>query len=464
MNRQIPLWVFLLCLLLGGVFVVVFGWSVRTTVTGSSSSGAFGRVAVQVSEFPSTTKQVVLELTGYVSGDYADAEVSIPREKAPDGPGFAPVSVAVGAAIPGLTLRATPETVPGWRLVSGTFEIDGEVMHAAMLISSDHEVVHLWRLDEEVSAGSAIEIRPRHRTFPHGIELLPDGSVIVAFDGGMTLQRIDACGGRDWVLDGEFHHALTLAPDDASVWGLLSDAEGWGDSLAEVRIADGEVLRRITMDEVIAANPDLDILGARRNDRRKSDPVSNERNSVGRWLTDPFHLNDVDPLPPALASAFPMFEAGDLVISARSLNMIFVIDPDTAEVKWWWAGTLRRQHDPDWIETGEIIVYDNRLGQDASRIVAVDPAESRQRTLFDGAGSGFFSRVRGKQQRRPDGSLIITSPQQGHAFEIDGEGSVVFEIVNAKPGSAAENYVISELRWYPLDRFDPASWDCAAAQ
>ena len=171
------------------------------------------------------------------------------------------------------------------------------------------------------------------------------------------------------------------------------------------------------MEDIIAANPEIDILELRRLHANGED--TNERNTKGEWLEDSFHLNDVEPLPIALAGAFPQFTPGDLLVSARELNLLFVIDQETLRVKWWRVGDTQRQHDPDWEPNGKISVLNNRMSRDYSEIVDIDPRTYQRTVRLDGRDFDFYTRIRGEQQRLPDGHLVVTSTRQGRAFEID---------------------------------------------
>lgn len=82
------------------------------------------------------------------------------------------------------------------------------------------------------------------------------------------------------------------------------------------------------------------------------------------------------------------------------------------------------------------------MSRDSSEIVAIDPVTYERRVLLDGRRNGFYSRIRGKQQMLDNGSLVVTSPQQGRAFEIDAVGKTALEIANLKPGSDTDNYVL----------------------
>ena len=91
---------------------------------------------------------------------------------------------------------------------------------------------------------------------------------------------------------------------------------------------------------------------------------------------DPTHLNDIELVTPELAAAFPMLKVGDLLVSLRNVSSLVAIDAETKMARWAMAGSFRRQHDPDLLPNGHILVFDNLGGDPAcgrSRILELDP-------------------------------------------------------------------------------------------
>ena len=217
--------------------------------------------------------------------------------------------------------------VGGLTAVLGSFEFD-DFAHGVLLLGPEGEVLHRW-LVNEVAIDDPSRRDPLHK-FPHGLVMLPDGSILVNFDGGVSLQRFDACGSVVWSLDRKYHHLMTLDETMSSVWTLVNEdpVAGEGDDLAlrreiqKISVEDGSIERRFTMRDVIDANPTLDVLGIRQIE---------ETSGGYTWDLDAIHDNDVDPLPSAYAERFPMFTPGDLLISLRSLNAVIVLDPETSE-------------------------------------------------------------------------------------------------------------------------------------
>jgi hypothetical protein len=220
--------------------------------------------------------------------------------------------------------------------------------------------------------------------------------------------------------------------------------------IQRLRVEDGEVRGTFSLRDVMEANPGIDIFGVHQIDYDWGG---------SDWETDPFHLNDVEPLPAALAPAFPGFEAGDLLLSPRSLNLVAVVDPETLRIKWYDFGRMRRQHDPDWQPDGTITVFDNSMHRPPSRILRIRPGhgsapETTVETIVNGADHGFYSAIRGKHQVLGNGDVLVTSSQQGRVFEVDGDGSVRFEFLNTYRGDFSTRFAVSEAIRLPLDHFE----------
>jgi hypothetical protein len=222
-NKTVPVWVLLLCLLLGALFTMLFGWSVKSTLAGGDNSGYLGKAAVMIASFPTTVKSVFTTIK--VDTVSKDETVRVPRTRA-DLTNFAPIKARPGIDVKGLVMHADMaalSSAPGWRILVGVFTIDGEVKNAALALSPDLEITRIWHLTE--SAIGDKQPRQPHRKFIHGFDIMNDGSVIFSFDSGISLQRFDLCGARIWSVPAEFHHTVTLDDSQEFVWTLV-DSRG----------------------------------------------------------------------------------------------------------------------------------------------------------------------------------------------------------------------------------------------
>ena len=173
-----------------------------------------------------------------------------------------------------------------------------------------------------------------------------------------------------------------------------------------------------------------------------------------------FHLNDVEELPAAIAEDFPMFEAGDLLVSLRNRNLVLVIGHER-KIKWWQIGPWIKQHDPDWKPGGMITVFDNNTGDRpaGSRIIELNPATSEVRSVYGGRDSEFFySGHRGKHQNLYPDRVLITESVPGRVFEVNTNKEIVWEYVNRY--SDTESAIISQANTYGSDYFSVVDWSC----
>lgn len=353
--------------------------------------------------------------------------------------GIEPTRLLVPAPDPGPAPLADAGPAEGVRLVAGVTS-DKTSRFGVRLLDRDGNETHFWPVHyDDLSAGETSE----RNVFLHGVAPLPDGSIVVNFDSGDTIARIGLCGDTLWTATGNFHHGIHRS-HDGTLWtwqNIPATEEGAPDDehIIQVDPATGRPLRRISLlDDVIRRHRLHGIFAIH------SEPATDRI----AFAHDPFHPNDVEVLDPATARAFPMFAAGDLLISLRSLNLVAVLDGDTLAPKWSRIGPWHRQHDPDFLPDGTISVLDNAMGTGASRILAVDPATDAITTVFDGAGHGdFYTWQRGRHQTLANGNLVIAESQRGRAIEVNRAGDLVWRYENVF--DAGRNGLISEVAVLP---------------
>jgi hypothetical protein len=313
---------------------------------------------------------------------------------------------------------------------------------AAWVVDAGGGVLHEWDATfSEVFGEAAPQLQYQARDITiawHGTHLFPNGDLLLNFQDnsfpyGSGLVKLDKDGMVIWKLGSNTHHAVTVEPD-GTIWvpaqhyraeGVdgVRDLAPWYYEDTVLKVSpEGEVLDEISVLEAYANHPGTFSV------------TYDAATEVAQ--SDPLHLNDVEPLPAEWADRFPLFEAGDLLVSLRNTNTLAVIDPDTKLVKWQLTGLFVRQHDGDFLPNGHLMVYDNKGGDPAcggSRILEIDPVRQEVVWSYDGCGGKpFFSLTRGVQERLPNGNVLTVEPHGGRVLEVtsDAEPRLVWEYYN----------------------------------
>lgn len=340
------------------------------------------------------------------------------------------------------TIYLSEDALEGYRAIYGIFDFD-DAMHGVVLLDPEGRVVNIWKTSQE---NIEWESRTDANIFPHGFEIASDGSIIAAYDSGSSLTKYDYCNNIVWRKQGQFHHSITFHGDEIVwVWQSTPGQGRWGHRLTKIDYKTGKTLQDIPLTEVMEANENIDIFGIRQLDSAKKSTWIDQ--GGGRW-----HPNDIDPLSEKLAQFYPQFEVGDLLVSLRSPNLVFVMDPDTLHVKWWRQGLTRRQHDPDWNDRGTITIFNNNMHRKPSHIVEIDPVTYRHQIILDGRSYNFYAQEKGKHQPLSDDGLLVTSSDAGRVFETDAKGKVTFEFIN-RYGEDGKVLAVSEALYLPKDYF-----------
>ena len=347
-----------------------------------------------------------------------------------------------------------PESLaPGYRAVMGYF---GDVADFGIRLFDDSGVeVHRRVLNYAVqdpdgpTGGSEA---------PHAFHFLADGSVLVNTDKGDVMTRYDACGEPVWTRDGAFHHSFSPDPR-GGVWTWLGETSAFDQYQYLVRVdpESGETLERIALvEDIIDASPEQRLVFT----MVPGEEIVHQEGYRG--VSDIFHPNDLEALTPAMADAFPDFEVGDLLMSFRNIDLVAVLDPATRELRWWSHGPWIEQHDPDFLPSGEISVFNNnRKGRRrTSSIIAIEPGSRAVRDVPVDPDYRFYTQYMGKHEYLDDGTLQVVVPFEGRALEFDADGSLVLEINNVFGDE--HNAFLSDYALLAPDFFDtdPARFTC----
>ncbi len=322
---------------------------------------------------------------------------------------------------------------PGVTLMESVF--DGDV--GLRLFDHQGNVLHTWdALYSEIAPNTEnpnLSDMPTNdwETLVHGAALLPGGDVLFNLSGH-ALIRMNACNDPEWVLPVPTHHSIDIA-DDGDIWTLsrkyyeerVAEFPGMRPRFEDILVLEvspeGDVLREISLLEILYAN---DLVGS-------LFPTGNGLVD-GYTMGDVLHTNDVEILSRRDAAAFPLFEAGDALVSFRNLSLLIVFDPDSGVVKWSQTGPWLRQHDPDFLPDGRILVFDNRDDGadgrllDGSRLLAIDPVTRNVETIHE----GFFTSGRGEADVLDNGNYLVTETAAGRVFEVTPDGDIVWSFVH----------------------------------
>ena len=355
------------------------------------------------------------------------------------------------------------KTRPGMTAITSWWQTPNGLEVGIKLMDERGDVLHEWL----TARGDVFEDDLLQRKDPkgsniHGSLLLPNGDVLITLEYVGTA-RLDACGEVLWTLSEGNHHAMSRA-EDGTFWIPATSQtrrsgseqypdfpgidEVWVDRILHVS-EDGKVLQDINV---------LDILYSNGLERY----LFQGHFGGGPPSGDVTHLNDVEPLSSSLSDDYPIFDTGDLLVSARNVNLVFVLDPDTGEIKWHTDGPFILQHDPDYIGDGWIGVFDNQAwAPGGSRILGFQPHTDSMKVLFQGKHLDRFSTGhKGMWQMLENGNMLLTEEETGRVIEVSEEGKLVWEWVHEPYGSRVPS--VSKATRVDLTREEVASWSCSS--
>jgi hypothetical protein len=326
----------------------------------------------------------------------------------------------------------------------------------AALVNMRGDVVHRWHVPF-----SKVWPDPPHVRGPiddaviyfNDGHIYPNGDLLVVIEGpidlrnssnGFGLARLDKDSQVVWKYAEKCHHDVDVG-DDGTIYAIANEmlwSVPQGLEIPTPCMVDvvhiispaGKLLKKIPILEAINDSPYAALLGA----FARPMGISAARPAAGPGaMTSPFdrdtrnrdvlHTNAVRVLNRGLAPKFPLFKAGQLLISPRNLDAIAVLDPDTGKLIWAARGPWRAQHDPSFLDNGHLLLFDNLGSPGGSRVLEYDPRTQAFPWSYPGEnGKPFLSRIRGMGQRLPNGNTLIVNSDGGEAFEATPGREIVW--------------------------------------
>ncbi len=325
---------------------------------------------------------------------------------------------------------------PGVTLVTSFIDNEAHSGPGLVLLDMEGNITHEW----VVSLRDVFPQANRHDwdATITGAELLNNGDVIFNFNEIGTV-KLDWCSNVKWKVPLFNHHNIFIDEDD-NIWTAgkkpldsISLNTQYPPTLTITNpdvilklSSQGELLKEINILDVILKS---DLKGTLFANGQQQ--LYHKNTAASFQFT---HMNDVEVLSKKYATNYPQFEAGDIMVSLRNLNLIMVIDANTHLAKWWMIGPFLRQHDPDFDGQGHISIFDNMGGgaKDdigfASRIILIDPVTRDVATTYRAdPHNDFYTAERGNHQILPNGNILVTETLDGRIVEVDRQGEIVWQ-------------------------------------
>jgi hypothetical protein len=295
----------------------------------------------------------------------------------------------------------------------------------AILMDMNGEVLHRWSLSFAQAFPDVVP--PPGALGPYAwrrVHLYDNGDLLAIFEG-IGIIRIDADSNLIWAKNNGAHHDIHVM-DDTEIFVLTRKTHV---------VPRFHEWKPVVEDFITVLGPD----GVERRSYSILDAVMDSQFEPLMQSTkksrDIFHANSIEILDSRYESVSPFFKAGNALVSMRELNFVGIIDLEENRVVWGLPPLFSGQHDPTFVNGGDLLVLDNKGHHGFTRVVEIDPLTQEIAWGYYGDGSnGFFTSCCGVNQRLPNGNTLITESDGGRAFELTRDNRIVWDFLNPNRG------------------------------
>ena len=309
----------------------------------------------------------------------------------------------------GFTIYDSLYKVPeGLNILVSTYDFSDKSPVIKLIDLDTLGVKYKWVVDKSSNPNSKGGFFTDDFLFEH--PLLVKNKSIIAHNN-QFLFRIDSSGKLVWRKDLDVHHSIEGETNN-EIWVCGNKASNKSYRFLDKDRVPPSVINKVDINngKILFQKSIFDIL------------IENGYDYIitfGIFEKDMFHINDIQP---ALYST-EFWEKGDLLISLRNRNTVFMYRPSTNKIIWLKTGPWSNQHDCDFIGNNQILVFGNdvlRTGtytllNGYNNAYIYDFKTDKITTPF----SNFFkssiisTKTEGRCDILPDGNLIVEETENG---------------------------------------------------
>jgi hypothetical protein len=348
----------------------------------------------------------------------------------------------------GVTVHLPQLACNGYNLITS-----GHAQEANLLDMEGH-VLHTWSYEfgeafpEYKDIDGRFLLEPFYRDYWRRVHLYPNGDLLAIYEG-LGLIKLDKDSGLLWKVEAGCHHDMFVDGDGLIyVLGrelrMLPQVDPYGEVLEDfVAVVDpaGQILRKVSLVGAFENSPFAPLLS-----RRQPFP-------------DILHTNTVEVLDGSQAHRSDLFRRGNILISARNIDAVAILDPDEEKIVWALSGMWKAQHEPELLANGNMLVFDNLGNRGMSKVIEIDPLAQTIVWAYEGTPeNGFFTKECGAAHRLPNGNTLIIESAAGRVFEVTPGGETAWEYFNPERAAEDETLIATVFDAVRLPGDFPLDW------
>lgn len=316
----------------------------------------------------------------------------------------------------------------------------------ALLLSMDGQMLHKWHMGAPTVWPDLLYDKMHDYDYWRRAYLFENGDVLAIFER-IGLIKIDKDSNLLWSYDGKCHHDLYVAAD-GRIFVLEAETRNIQGAplitdFITVLNPQGELQKRVSLYEAFEKSRYAPLL-----------------DSLRVVYQDLFHTNTLEVFDGSVQPRPTAFREGNILISTLNNDVIAVLDMKKEEIVWAVAGMWSRQHQPTRLDNGNLLVFNNGDKTSGSEVVEFDPLTQDVVWSYKGGDeqNPFYSATCGSAQRLQNGNTLITESDNGRAFEVTPENTIVWEYVNPRRAGKNDELIATLFEMIRLPPQFPVSW------